>query len=135
MNSTAKNGWKGLLRGGSLFVAIVFSGSLTGATAIAAGFGTVRVAAYDPSATYQGSHDTQRVYELVLGPREWKLSRRPAMVSEVTCNPARRALEQQGVWTGRLAKDGACRGGDETQWATGNYLNFLAGPEATDADL
>ncbi len=95
----------------------------------------VRVGSYDPAEVYKGSHETQHVYKVVLGQQMWKPNRRPAMLREVSCRDARRALEQQGVWTGRLGNDGSCKGGDETQWATGNYLNFQAGPQATDADL
>jgi hypothetical protein len=100
-----------------------------------AGPSVIRVGSYDPSRVYKGAHETQRVYKLVQGPRTWKPSRRPALLREVTCSDARRTLERQGVWTGRLAKDGACRSGDDTQWATGNYLNFEAGPQSSDVAL
>jgi hypothetical protein len=95
----------------------------------------VRVGSYDPSEVYKGSHEPQRVYQLVQGPQTWKPNRRPTLVREVTCRDARRALEQQGVRTGWLTQNGSCKSGDDTQWATGNYLNFQAGPQATDADL
>jgi len=107
-------------------------GSAVTTEATQVGAQVLRVGSYDPSRVYVGFHESQRVYKLVQGPQTWKLHQRPAIVRDVTCREARQALEQEGLWTGRLANDGSCRTGDETQWASGNYLNFQAGPDASE---
>jgi hypothetical protein len=97
--------------------------------------GNAHRGAYDPGKIYTGAYEPQRIYKLVQGPQEWRPNRRPMLLREVTCRDARRALEDKGTWTGRLAQDGSCRTGDETEFATGNYMNFQEGPRATDNDL
>jgi hypothetical protein len=100
-----------------------------------AGPPVIRVGSYDPSRVYTGAHEPQRIYKLDQSAGMWRVIQRPALLREVSCRDARHALEQDGVWTGWLASDGACRVADDTRWATGNYLNFQAGPQTSDVHL
>jgi hypothetical protein len=100
-----------------------------------AGPPVIRVGSYDPSKVYEGAHEPERIYNLVPDIGVWQANYRPALLQEVTCRDAKRALEQQGVWLGWLAQDGACRSGKGTRWATGNYLNFETGPQTSDVHL
>ena len=83
---------------------------------------------YNPDTVYQGGHDTKRLYRVVLGLQTWRANVRPERVRDVSCRQARLALEQSGTWFGRIMQNGDCTDGDPTNWATGNYLNFLEQP-------
>jgi hypothetical protein len=83
---------------------------------------------YDPDTTYTGVHDPKRIYRVVLGVQTWRANLRPERLRDVSCSEAKLALERKGTWFGRITAKGDCVNGDPTDWATGNYLNFLEQP-------
>jgi hypothetical protein len=65
----------------------------------------------------------------------WRPNLKPEHLRNVTCSQAKRALEQDGTWYGRITRNGGCGNGDDTTWATGNYLNFLELPQRNSRGL
>jgi hypothetical protein len=90
---------------------------------------------YSPDVSYRGRHDPNRIYRVELGLKMWRPNPKPEVLRNVTCGQAKRALEQDGTWYGRITRNGGCGSGDDTTWATGNYLNFLEQPHRSTMGL
>jgi hypothetical protein len=83
---------------------------------------------YDPKASYQGIYEKDRVYAKRHGADLWVGSAKPAKIYSVKCSSAAQSLGS-GIWIGNLNTNGTCGPAAEpTEWAMGNYLNFMAGP-------
>jgi type IV pilus assembly protein PilY1 len=90
---------------------------------------TIPSATYDPATTYPGSYQTDTVYYRWHG--SWDHVFRD-VVTDVSCNEARTALENEGLYNGRILFNTNCGGHRVRYLRTGNYLNFLATDPPTD---
>jgi len=101
-----------------------------GATARQAAGAEVVGAHYQAVKAYPGIFEPRHVYSR-FSQTSWQGSLHPALVKDVTCYQAQRALARHGKWTGELKRDGSCGdSGEPHLWATGNFLNFRMAPKS-----
>lgn len=83
---------------------------------------------YESSITYEGIFNASRLYKVPSGTENVVGSRHPALLKDVVCAEARKALDRKGQWVGNLDERGRCGPSPEpAQWAVGNFLNYQSG--------
>lgn len=104
-----------------LFFVPMFSGAATRDSSLS----TAAQVRYRAEVAYGGEFEEQRLYRLQNEHANWFGSKRPALIEQIRCRDARKALARRGRWQGRLRWDGTCGDqGDPIEYVTGNFLNF-----------
>jgi hypothetical protein len=84
-------------------------------------------ALYDPSVTYPGPYDSNKIYystNIKNLNRTWEPGDFKGPES-IICPQAHKKLLEQGVWRGRLAGNGSCGTNAPVRiWAVGNLVNY-----------
>lgn len=82
-------------------------------------------AGYNPVIQYAGFYKQDVLFYRNSPKDDWQRRPRFGSLRRVNCAEAVEQLKTQGMWKGRLNRDGACvRGGEPPVWAMGNRINF-----------
>ncbi len=79
---------------------------------------------YNAATIYPGSYTPNALYYRHTKGTLWLKQEESFQAGTYNCAPALNALSKSGKWYGALRANGVCGKGDETNWATGNRLNF-----------
>jgi hypothetical protein len=82
------------------------------------------VESYDYTQTYAGRFESDQLYQRSANKPDWQ--RTHDTISDINCDEALDALQEDGTWTGNLSREGECLGsGEAPERTSGNYRNYL----------